>query len=114
MATEAAKSPASNERAVPWLSQFIGRNLRIHVNDKRMFVGQMKCADRDRNIILALTQEYRPPTESAIKSAITESGNPSVQLPLTSRYVGLVVVPGEYITKIEYEESTFGPGPVPL
>ena len=30
----------------------------------------------------------------------------SVTLDMTSRYLGLVVVPGEYITKIEVEEFT--------
>ncbi|KAF4311469.1 lsm domain-containing protein [Botryosphaeria dothidea] len=100
MATEAA-TPAtqpslSPTQATTYLTQFIGRNLRIH----------------DRNIILALTHEYRPPSDAAIRAAIRSSGDPAVQLPLSSRYVGLVVVPGRYVTKIEYEESPWAPAPV--
>jgi len=54
---------------------------------------------QDRNIVLAQAFEYRlppPPKQSA------EQG--SVKLDMTSRYLGLVVVPGEHITKIEVEE----------
>ena len=55
---------------------------------------------KDRNTILAHTFEYRipPPPKN-----LGESKEP-VTLDLTSRYLGLVVVPGEYITKIEVEE----------
>lgn len=35
-----------------------------------------------------------------------ESGDPSVGVPWNSRYVGLVVVPGQHVTKIEFEESS--------
>jgi hypothetical protein len=55
---------------------------------------------QDRNTILAHTFEYRipPPPKD-----LDESKEP-VTLDMTSRYLGLVVVPGEYITKIEVEE----------
>ncbi|GME28524.1 Lsm domain-containing protein [Neofusicoccum parvum] len=140
MATAAFPTPASAPRppisatqALTYLTQFIGRNLRIHVTDSRMFIGQMKCTDKvppplpspptplptsanprnqDRNVILSLTHEYRPPSPAAIRAAIRASGDPTVQLPLSSRYVGLVVVPGRYITKIECEETPWAPAPV--
>lgn len=35
-----------NEQATFWLSQFIGKNLRIHASDGRIFGGQMKCTDK--------------------------------------------------------------------
>jgi N-alpha-acetyltransferase 38, NatC auxiliary subunit len=63
--------------------------------------------DQDQNVILSMTHEYRQPSDAAIRDAIAESAKPSATLPLTSRFVGLVVVPGEHITKIEYEESPF-------
>jgi small nuclear ribonucleoprotein (snRNP)-like protein len=110
-----------NEQATFWLSQFIGKNLRIHASDGRVFGGQMKCTDKvsvllrivkcdiditqDRNIILALAQEYRAPSAESIRKAVEESGNPSTLVAWNSRYVGLVVVPGEHITKVEFEES---------
>ena len=41
-----------NEQATFWLSQFIGKNLRIHASDGRIFGGQMKCTDKVRVSIL--------------------------------------------------------------
>jgi hypothetical protein len=35
-----------NEQASFWLSQFIGKNLRVHASDGRVFGGQMKCTDK--------------------------------------------------------------------
>jgi hypothetical protein len=61
---------------------------------------------QDRNIILALAHEYRAPSADIIRKAVEDSGNPSAPVSWTSRYVGLVVVPGQHITKIEFEEST--------
>jgi hypothetical protein len=56
---------------------------------------------QDRNIILSQTFEYRlPPPPS---TAELEHEEKIVQ-DLTSRYLGLVVVPGEYIVRIEVEE----------
>ena len=63
---------------------------------------------QDRNIILALTYEYRAPSAEVIRRAIEESGNPTAPVNWNSRYVGLVVVPGAHIKKIEFEESTMG------
>ncbi|KAF2021426.1 hypothetical protein BU24DRAFT_417085 [Aaosphaeria arxii CBS 175.79] len=97
-----------------YLSQFIGKNLRIHTSDNRIFGGQMKCTDKDRNIILALTYEYRAPPPETIKKAVEESGNPSTPVSWNSRYVGLVVVPGAHVKKIEFEESGYGKSNVVL
>jgi hypothetical protein len=51
-----------------------------------------------------LTQEYRPPAEDVVKAAAEKAGSSSLQMPFTHRFVGLVVVPGKHITKIELEE----------
>lgn len=61
---------------------------------------------QDRNIILALAHEYRAPSADAVRKAVEESGNPSASVAWNSRYVGLIVVPGQHIRKIEFEEST--------
>lgn len=52
----------------------------------------------DLNIILSQTYEYRLPLPPKFPSAS------STTLDMTSRFVGLVVVPGPYITRIEVEE----------
>lgn len=103
-ALDTASSMAHAE-ACHYLSRLIGKNLRIHVSDGRVFGGQMKCTDKDRNIILALAYEYREPPREVIEKAIEESGNPSVPVNWSSRYVGLVVVPGGHVRKIELEET---------
>jgi hypothetical protein len=59
---------------------------------------------KECNIILALTQEYRPPAQEVVKAAAEDAGSSSLQMPFSHRFVGLVVVPGKYITKIEMEE----------
>lgn len=58
---------------------------------------------KDCNIILSTTYEYRPPSQSSLQVVASETNKSSLQLPFSSRYVGLVVVPGQYITKIEHE-----------
>lgn len=35
-----------NSEASFYLAQFIGKNLRIHTSDNRIFGGQMKCTDK--------------------------------------------------------------------
>ncbi|PSK34189.1 hypothetical protein B9Z65_8515 [Elsinoe australis] len=98
----------SNAHATTYLSSLLNKSLRIHVTDGRMFVGQMKCTDQERNIILACTHEYRRPSERAIEQAAAEAAQQpptdgKVRLDMVKRFVGLVVVPGQYITKIELD-----------
>ncbi|KAL5423495.1 hypothetical protein PMIN04_003886 [Paraphaeosphaeria minitans] len=105
-----------NTEATAYLSHLIDQPLRIHTSDGRVFGGQMKCTDKHRNIILALTYEYRAPSADAIRKAVQESGNPSAPVNWNSRYVGLVVVPGAHVKKIEFVDSTLSgqPGRVVL
>jgi N-alpha-acetyltransferase 38, NatC auxiliary subunit len=55
---------------------------------------------QDRNIILSQTFEYRLPPPPKHLAGEEET----VTMDMTSRYMGLVVVPGEYIERIEVEE----------
>lgn len=92
-----------------FLQQYLTKTLRVTVTDKRVFVGQFKCTDNECNLVLAMTHEYRPPEETEIAAAAARTGGSGgLEMQFTSRYVGLVVVPGEHINKIEYEE--FVPG----
>jgi small nuclear ribonucleoprotein (snRNP)-like protein len=103
-----ASTTTSTAEATQYLSTFLNRTLHLHTTDGRMFAGQMKCTDPQRNIILSMTHEYRQPSAQDIQLAAQrhersgKSGN--VKVDLKKRFVGLVVVPGEYITKIEVEE----------
>ncbi|RAL11313.1 LSM domain-containing protein [Aspergillus homomorphus CBS 101889] len=101
-------------KAVQYLESLIGRVLRVHATDTRIFVGTFKCTDAARNIILANTHEYRFPSPSAVRDAATNADElaaesaataQNITLSMTSRFIGLVVVPGQHITKIELEET---------
>ncbi|KAF2453913.1 hypothetical protein BDY21DRAFT_374438 [Lineolata rhizophorae] len=85
------------------LANFLGKTLRIHTQDRRMFVGQMKCTDKDCNIVLALTHEYRMPSEDSVRAAAENTETDKFNVSMPHRFVGLVVVPGKYITKIAVE-----------
>ncbi|KAJ0165910.1 N-alpha-acetyltransferase 38-B, NatC auxiliary subunit [Colletotrichum tanaceti] len=89
-----------------FLTSILNKNLRILVTDGRMFLGQFKCTDPDRNVVLAHAYEYRQPSAQqrteVSRQTTDESG--TVTMDMTSRYLGLVVVPGQYIVKIEVEE----------
>ncbi|KAF8862976.1 hypothetical protein BDZ45DRAFT_738655 [Acephala macrosclerotiorum] len=95
---EPTPDPQTKAQAETYLNSLLGKNLRVTTTDTRMFLGQFKCTDSDQNIILSQTFEYRlpPPPKLPQEGAVTQD--------LTSRYLGLIVVPGEYITKIEVEE----------
>ncbi|RKF77714.1 hypothetical protein GcM1_217051 [Golovinomyces cichoracearum] len=135
------------DQAIQYLTEMLGKSLRITTTDTRMFLGQLKCLDarfiaeswkkkvfdklfqnikpspylpnnpfacdfdenymltheQDCNLILDKTHEYRIlSTQSAISDEIEQETNHSPNL--SSRYVGLVVIPGRYITRIEIEE----------
>lgn len=99
----------SIEDAQAFLTQMLNRTLHVHTSDGRVFVGQMKCTDNERNLILAMTHEYRQPSEADVKRATErheeEGREGNVKVDMRKRFVGLVVVPGEYITKIELESG---------
>ena len=104
---ETATSTAKSDEAVAYLSTLLSQTLHIHTTDGRMFVGSLKCTDPERNIILSMTHEYRQPSAADVKLAAERhekaglDGN--VKVDMRKRFVGLVVVPGKYITKIECE-----------
>jgi len=97
-----------NDAAVKYLESLLGRNLRAHTTDGRMFLGEFKCTDNESNIILAKTYEYRLPSEKAKREALERAAagdKTSGKADMTSRFVGLVVVPGKHIVKLEVEQK---------
>ncbi|KAF8432877.1 hypothetical protein BGX38DRAFT_1276403 [Terfezia claveryi] len=132
--------PANNS----FLNSLILRTLKVTATDGRWFVGVLKCTDKDRNLILERTQEYRAgkdegrgatPSASTTTTTTTttttattegsllmEGPEGSVEISaggevgernvggVTSRFLGLVVVPGEVIVKVEVEEKKGGLG----
>jgi hypothetical protein len=115
------------EEAKAYLTYLINKNLRITSTDQRIFYGQFKCTDpvrcnsgfydearqanfkfhkQDQNVILANTYEYRQPSLQQIQKSAANAvpGQAVLALDMSSRYMGLVVVPGKHILKIEVEE----------
>ncbi|ORY90499.1 hypothetical protein BCR43DRAFT_499400 [Syncephalastrum racemosum] len=56
---------------------------RVHISDGRVFIGTFVCTDKQKNIILAHTEEFRGREQ---------------------RLVGLVMIPGKHLVKIETED----------
>lgn len=112
MSSDTVTSPPSPEdastQAARYLSTFLNRTLHVHISDGRMFAGQLKCTDNERNMILAMTHEYRQPSPKDVQRAAKmhkAAGTPgSVKVDMRKRFVGLVVVPGQYVEKIEVED----------
>ncbi|KAK6859714.1 N-alpha-acetyltransferase 38-B- NatC auxiliary subunit [Apiospora arundinis] len=90
--------------AESYLNSLINKTLRVHATDSRMFVGTFKCTDANRNVVLSLCHEYRQPSQKQLEAAAASSSTGTVQAEMTSRYLGLVVIPGKHIVKMEAEE----------
>ncbi|KAF3480631.1 uncharacterized protein GIQ15_05978 [Arthroderma uncinatum] len=113
-----AKQTCTMEKveAREYLENLVDKVLRVHTSDSRAFVGLFKCTDNVGNPrFLSSTHEYRCPTEPAIQSVSSEeasSPKPASSEPfditadMSSRFIGLVVIPGQHITKIELDKST--------
>ena len=113
-----------NTKAVEYLQSLLSKKLCVYTNDSRMFYGDFKCTDnviyplqrpfrpvakvsQECNIILSQSYEYRQPSPNAVKAAADSSSEKSstatLKVDMTSRFLGLIVVPGQHITKIEVE-----------
>ena len=112
-----------SQAAQDYLGRLLGKQLRIHTTDARVFVGEFKCTDnvcstrsnpimlrlvQECNVILSQASEYRHSLKKSI-SSVAKGGLPTVQeeeteQPMTSRFMGLIVVPGQHITKIELQD----------
>lgn len=112
-----------NTTATEYLQTLLNKKLCVYTNDSRMFYGDFKCTDnasqfvykpyaaanasQECNIILSQSYEYRQPTPNALKAASESSSETSstatLKVDMTSRFLGLIVVPGQYITKIEVD-----------
>lgn len=117
----------ADDQSVKYLESKLGKQMRIHTTDSRMFIGEFKCTDnvnlpcepwqtvncntcQECNIILSHSYEYRQPTFKAVQHAQVGSSTPVLKMDMTSRCLGLIVVPGQHITKIEIEEPVGSKG----
>ncbi|PWI73317.1 LSM domain-containing protein [Purpureocillium lilacinum] len=94
------------DEAQAYLQSLLNKNLRITTTDGRLFWGSFKCTDPDSNVVLAHTYEYRQPSDERVRRHLAEEAaeGTTVALDMTSRYLGLIVVPGHHIAKMELEQ----------
>ncbi|KAM0203491.1 hypothetical protein ACHAPA_000550 [Fusarium lateritium] len=92
------------EKAQEYLKSILNKNLRVYTSDGRLFWGALKCTDPDKNIVLANSYEYRQPSPRERAKAAGEAHGDTVKVDMSSRYLGLIVIPGQHITKLEVEE----------
>ncbi|KAJ6442976.1 LSM domain-containing protein [Purpureocillium lavendulum] len=92
--------------AQAYLQSLLNKNLRVTTSDGRLFWGSFKCTDSDSNVVLAHTYEYRQPSSERVRRHLAEEAaeGTTVALDMTSRYLGLIVVPGHHIVKMELEQ----------
>ncbi|RDA93552.1 hypothetical protein CP533_3999 [Ophiocordyceps camponoti-saundersi (nom. inval.)] len=93
-------SVMDHDGARSYLKALLNKNLRITTTDGRLFWGAFKCTDANQNIVLSHTYEYRR-SSGAHPSGHDQPGRMNVA---AARYLGLVVVPGEHIVRMELEQ----------
>ncbi|KAK0734404.1 hypothetical protein B0T26DRAFT_688348 [Lasiosphaeria miniovina] len=98
----------TREEAGGFLRSLLNKNLRVTTTDSRMFMGSFKCTDTESNIVLQDTYEYRQPSLQALQKQVEEAvgaaAAATIKADMTSRFLGLVVVPGNHIVKMELDE----------
>lgn len=100
-------STAEEAEAAAYLESLLGKTLQVTSLDGRLFTGTFRCTDNETNIILSNSFEYRMPSKSAEQKAKEEAsttGKAVAKANMTSRFVGLIVVPNEQIVRMEVEE----------
>ncbi|KAK9461394.1 uncharacterized protein V1516DRAFT_675838 [Lipomyces oligophaga] len=75
------------------IQEFLSVLLEVTISDGRQFSGQLVATDRDQNIILVNAEERLP----------LELADPKSDRP---RYIGMIVVPGKHILRIDANKSS--------
>lgn len=98
------KPGAGVEAERPALAQLVSllrHTLRISTHDGRVFLGTFVGTDPGPNVLLAATQEFRPPRpvseHSRIATVGLRGGFPE------GRFVGQIMVPWRFVRKVEVE-----------
>ncbi|KAI8374281.1 uncharacterized protein BYT42DRAFT_615455 [Radiomyces spectabilis] len=74
---------AADTENIRQLESYLNFKARIKITDGRVFIGVFVCIDKQKNVILAHTEEFR--------------GN-------EQRLVGLVMIPGKHLVSMETED----------
>lgn len=85
-------STITNEEATTTIEAWLNQRLRITITDGRSFEGWFKCVDRDCNIVLSGSEEFRDGRTPPLRSALMAD---------KQRFIGLIVVPGKHVVSVE-------------
>ncbi|KEF62975.1 uncharacterized protein A1O9_00950 [Exophiala aquamarina CBS 119918] len=104
------------EEAAHFLESLLSKTLHVTIPDGRLFTGTFRCTDRNSNVIMSNAFEYRMPSKAAEQDAIeaTRATGKASKADMTSRFVGLIVIPGKQIAKMEVEDRRDYPSIRPL
>ncbi|ORX83826.1 hypothetical protein BCR32DRAFT_326187 [Anaeromyces robustus] len=109
MAAKEVYCPKNDTPNIKELSQYIYTKLRITIEDKRKFIGYFMCIDKDKNIILSSSNEYtlkeekqkENQEENEEQNKVENSEEDDSLSNYNSRFLGLIMIPGKYIKKVE-------------
>jgi small nuclear ribonucleoprotein (snRNP)-like protein len=87
-------SKMTPEEGVQAIEKWLNQRLRIRISDQRSFEGLFKCVDRDCNIVLQCTEEFRDGFSRRTFLTVDHQ-----------RLVGLVVIPGKHIENVQLIRS---------
>ncbi|KDQ08198.1 hypothetical protein BOTBODRAFT_59532 [Botryobasidium botryosum FD-172 SS1] len=80
------QSPLSHgPAALSFLAATLSKSYRISISDGRIFIGTLACVDKQLNLVLINTEEFR------------------MGQGLMGRYVGMVMIPWKWVVKAEAE-----------
>lgn len=81
----------TNEQGIATIEKWLNQRLRISITDGRSFEGWFKCVDRDCNIVLQGSEEFRDGAIHLGSRLILDQ----------QRFIGLIVVPGKHVVNVE-------------
>jgi small nuclear ribonucleoprotein (snRNP)-like protein len=107
-----SKSPSlpspSQTETISRLTSLLLVRLRITIPDNRTFIGTFICLDKGCNIILSATEEFQPAPTNADEEEVRGNREmywPNVKGRWGGREVGMVLIPGREVVRVEVEES---------
>ena len=83
------------------VSMYLGKQVRLIVDDGRAIEGEFRCMDKDLNFVLGSATEYHGMSMSEMTKDVDSGESARV---LDSRTLGIAMVPGNNITKILIKE----------
>ncbi|EJD54956.1 hypothetical protein AURDEDRAFT_25718, partial [Auricularia subglabra TFB-10046 SS5] len=82
------------------LQSYLTKVMRIAIADGRVFLGMFACIDKDRNIVLVNTEEFRVSGPQQQQDTFSRSASSGIE---GGRYVGMVMIPWKHVVSAEVE-----------